>query len=101
MSAERIIAHVVISGQVQGVGYRFWTESQARSRGLRGWVRNLSNGDVEALFEGAKDAVDAMCQACWQGPPAARVQSVSSMPLEAGHKLAGELGQGFRQIATL
>jgi len=101
MNSESAFAHVVISGHVQGVGYRNWAEREASARGLHGWVRNRSNGDVEAVFKGAKDAVDSMCQACWQGPSAARVKSVSFRPLEAGHGLAEGLNQGFRQIATV
>ena len=46
------IVRVTISGRVQGVGYRAWTEMEATARGVRGWVRNRSNGDVEALFAG-------------------------------------------------
>jgi acylphosphatase len=45
-------AHVRIVGRVQGVGYRAWTVDEARRRGLSGWVRNRSDGDVEAVFSG-------------------------------------------------
>jgi acylphosphatase len=48
---------VVISGRVQGVWYRAWTKRQATARGVDGWVRNLPEGDVEALFAGADGAV--------------------------------------------
>lgn len=65
-----------IEGRVQGVWYRGWTVMEARQRGLRGWVRNRSDGSVEALFAGPKPAVDAMLEACWQGPPAAQVRAV-------------------------
>ncbi len=67
---------VVISGQVQGVWFRGWTVDEATARGLSGWVRNRRDGTVEAVFEGAPEAVDAMVEACWSGPPAARVVQV-------------------------
>lgn len=65
-----------ISGKVQNVWYRAWTVEQAEARGLKGWVRNLANGDVEALFAGPADKVADMIQACHQGPKAARVENV-------------------------
>lgn len=66
-----------ISGKVQNVWYRAWTVEQANARGLKGWVRNLANGDVEALFAGPADKVADMIQACHQGPKAARVENVA------------------------
>ncbi len=67
---------VVISGRVQGVWFRGWTEDQARRRGLDGWVRNRRDGTVEALFQGADRAVDEMVDLCRQGPPVAQVHEV-------------------------
>ncbi|MCK5745741.1 MAG: acylphosphatase [Oricola sp.] len=66
----------LISGRVQGVSFRAWTQDAARARGLRGWVRNLADGRVEALFAGPSEKVDAMLAACAEGPPAARVSDV-------------------------
>lgn len=68
--------HVRISGRVQGVNFRAWTEHQARQLNLSGWVRNLATGDVEAIFSGRADAVDAMLAACREGPRHARVDKV-------------------------
>ena len=68
--------HVRISGRVQGVGFRAWTERQAGALGLSGWVRNLPDGDVEAVFSGPSDRVDAMLAACREGPRLARVEKV-------------------------
>ncbi len=65
-----------IEGRVQGVWYRGWALMEARQRGLRGWVRNRSDGSVEALFAGPISAVDGMLEACWQGPPSAQVRQV-------------------------
>ncbi|MGD0274885.1 MAG: acylphosphatase [Syntrophales bacterium] len=68
--------HVVISGRVQGVNFRYATEQKAQSLGLTGWVRNLHDGRVEAIFEGQANAVDAMVEWCRTGPPIARVTGI-------------------------
>jgi len=72
----KVRAHVFISGRVQGVFFRAWTEDEAVKRGLTGWVRNLADGRVEAVFEGDKEAVEEMVKLCWKGPPGARVTNV-------------------------
>lgn len=68
-----------IEGLVQGVGYRAFVEREASARGLDGWVRNRRDGGVEAVLAGPSDEVDAMIDACWTGPPAARVDMVKSL----------------------
>lgn len=68
--------HVMISGRVQGVGYRAWTRREADRRGLSGWVCNRRNGAVEAVFSGDAEAVDAMLAAVYSGPVGARVETV-------------------------
>ncbi len=75
MAAIRSI-RVGITGHVQGVGFRAWTEQRANALGLSGWVRNAENGDVEAVFSGSTDAVNAMLAACKEGPRHARVERV-------------------------
>lgn len=79
---------VLIEGRVQGVGYRAWVNANARKRGISGWVRNLSNGAVEALFSGPADVVEQLIQECWEGPLASRVLNVTAAPsrdrVEAG-----------------
>lgn len=79
---ERRAVTVRITGKVQGVWYRGWTVEQARRRGLDGWVRNLSDGSVEAVFAGPPPDVDAMLDACWQGPPSAMVINVKVLETE-------------------
>ncbi len=74
---------VVISGLVQGVWFRGWVIDEAHARGLSGWVRNRRDGTVEAVFQGAPEAVEAMVAACWNGPPAAHVHHVDSFAHEA------------------
>lgn len=64
---------VAISGRVQGVGFRYWTEQAAQRLGLDGWVRNLHDGRVEALFAGSDEQVEAMLGACRDGPRLAAV----------------------------
>jgi acylphosphatase len=67
---------VRIAGRVQGVGFRDWTQRRAAALGLSGWVRNLANGDVEALVSGSAGAVTTMLKVCRDGPRHARVDSV-------------------------
>ncbi len=76
----RKAVRVRIQGKVQGVWYRGWTVDQADRLGLTGWVRNRSDGTVEALFAGPADAVDRMLDACRRGPPSAIVRDVVSEP---------------------
>jgi acylphosphatase len=78
--------HVRITGRVQGVGYRAWTVDEARRRDLSGWVRNLTDGDVEAVFSGPAATVDDMVEACRRGPALARVNHVM---IEAAEPVAG------------
>ncbi|MFB0523327.1 MAG: acylphosphatase [Candidatus Bathyarchaeia archaeon] len=66
-------AHVLVSGRVQGVFFRFETRRLARRLGIAGWVRNRSDGQVEAVFEGEKEAVERMVEFCRHGPSGARV----------------------------
>ncbi len=75
---DRIRAHVFVSGTVQGVFYRATTRDTARERGIDGWVKNLADGRVEAVFEGPEDDVEAMVEWCHEGSPAADVDDVSA-----------------------
>ena len=77
MSA-RVIRRVMVRGRVQGVAFRVWTEHAALARGVEGWVRNLRDGSVEAVFAGPTEAVDAMVEACRRGPPGAWVESLDA-----------------------
>jgi acylphosphatase len=72
-----VAQHLSITGRVQGVGFRAFVTRQARSRRLRGWVRNRSDGSVEALLIGESDAVAAVIADCERGPAAARVDRVA------------------------
>lgn len=76
-SSQSIRTHVFISGVVQGVGYRFSTQDMALLLKLNGWVRNLRDGRVEAVFEGAPERVEEMIRWCHKGPPAAIVKDIA------------------------
>ncbi len=68
--------HVFVSGRVQGVWYRQSCAEQAAARSVRGWARNLPDGRVEAWFEGARDAVEAVLAWCRRGPSRATVSGI-------------------------
>jgi acylphosphatase len=74
--SDRTRARVFVSGRVQGVYYRANTRDAARARDVDGWVRNLNDGRVEAVFEGCEAAVDEMIEWCHTGSPAASVRGV-------------------------
>jgi acylphosphatase len=69
-------AHIYVSGNVQGVNFRWYATERARQRGLGGWVRNLSDGRLEAVFEGSEDDVRSMVDWCKEGPRHADVTDV-------------------------
>lgn len=70
-------AHVIVYGRVQGVSYRAYAQQQAVRLGLRGWIRNASNGTVEAVFEGTREPVESMVAWCHRGSPLAQVTKVA------------------------
>ena len=81
MAPEKTV-RLRITGKVQGVGYRIWATRTATTLGLRGWVRNRSDGSLEALATGAPEQVAAMIEACRRGPYGARVAEVTAVPDE-------------------
>ncbi len=82
MNSKRV--HVFVVGDVQGVNFRWYCRNEASSRGVRGFVRNLPDGRVEAAFEGDPESVDAMVEWCRQGPPSARVGGIDVTEEEPG-----------------
>lgn len=74
--APRLTVRLSIRGRVQGVGYRWWFEGQARRYGLEGWVRNRRDGTVEALIAGVATAVETVIRRAHAGPPAAWVEAI-------------------------
>jgi acylphosphatase len=75
-----VVRRLVIKGRVQGVGFRYGLADEARALGVRGWVRNRRDGDVEAVVAGSAQDVDAMIAWARRGPPAAKVSTVSVEP---------------------
>jgi acylphosphatase len=70
-------AHVLVSGMVQGVGYRYFVCRLAAGLGLRGWVRNIAHGEVEILVQGSKAAIESLVRDLWVGNPSASVRNVT------------------------
>lgn len=81
--------HLLVSGRVQGVGFRYFVKESADRSGVSGWVRNLRDGRVEAVLQGAPAAMQAVLADIRRGPPAAQVQEVLARPA-----LAQELDLG-------
>jgi len=73
---DLVRAHVLIAGRVQGVGFRAYMRDKARAAGVEGWVRNLADGRVEAVFEGTRPAVQRLVSWCYSGPAHAEVEKV-------------------------
>jgi len=88
---------VRISGAVQGVGYRAWTEDTAILNGLHGWVRNRRDGSVEAVFAGPEATVTDAIEACRRGPRSARV---TSLDVKEGDALLQQQAVRFAVLPT-
>jgi len=80
MAGSDSALHALVQGRVQGVGFRYSAAHKARALGLRGWVRNLDNGDVETLAEGPSEALAAFEDWLAEGPPGARVDRLLATP---------------------
>jgi acylphosphatase len=89
-------ARLTVRGRVQGVGYRHWAMTTGRRLGITGWVRNCTDGSVEALIVGDDAAIGAMIDACRRGPAAARVDDVDIEPVDLD-----VLPEGFTQLPTV
>ncbi|HEU4617980.1 MAG TPA: acylphosphatase [Gammaproteobacteria bacterium] len=76
MAGTRKSVRYLVSGRVQGVYYRAATAQEAARLGVSGWARNLRDGRVEVLAHGEAEALEALCEWLWQGPPAAAVSGV-------------------------
>ena len=95
------IRQVVITGRVQGVGYRAWVDHVATTRDLEGWVRNRRDGSVEALFAGPEEVVVAMIEACRRGPSSARVESVQEGAASPEALKLRRPGERFSVLGTI
>ena len=92
---SEVAARLIVTGRVQGVGYRWWTIGQAKRFKLRGWVRNRRDGSVEILAIGEPAAIDRLEKACLRGPEGAAPEKVTREPAEA------DASAGFAQLATV
>ena len=98
---SRAIIQVMITGRVQGVGYRAWVEYQATASGLEGWVRNRRDGSVEAVFAGNAKAVAEMVALCRHGPPSARVTALTKESAGEAELNLRHAGEGFSVLPTV
>ena len=96
-----VIFQVVIRGQVQGVGYRAWTEVTAEERGVEGWVRNRRDGSVEALFAGPEELVLTMIELCRGGPPGARVDAIDQREASSDDLALRRRGELFSVLGSV
>ena len=71
-----MIKRLVISGKVQGVGFRYWLQNAAIEKNIFGWVKNKTSGDVEALIVGNEEKVEDLIKLCEQGSPLSKVDQV-------------------------
>ncbi len=93
MPDRQRIVKVLIEGRVQGVGFRYWTQREARRLGLDGWVRNRRDGAVEAVFSGSPETVAEMLALCGEGPAYALVSDVATDEEAGGVPLGFEVKQ--------
>lgn len=73
---KNVCAHIIVKGRVQGVAFRYHARNFAHQIKVYGWIRNLTNGDVELMVEGTKNSVEEMVKWCKIGPPMALVENV-------------------------
>ncbi|MBM3907705.1 MAG: acylphosphatase [Gemmatimonadetes bacterium] len=78
MSSASETVHLIVTGRVQGVGYRWFVVRSAAALGMAGWVRNVADGAVEVAARGTREQVAQLLRALWQGPPRAEVLAVNS-----------------------
>src|SRR3981189_3328208 len=95
------IRQVMITGRVQGVGYRAWVEHQAVANNLEGWVRNRRDGSVEALFAGPAHVVAGLIARGRRGAAAARVDAVAEEPAGADALNLRRAGEQFSVLPTI
>ena len=85
----KVRTHIYVSGNVQAVYFRLNTSNKAKEMNITGWIKNLCDGRVEAIFEGENDAVERIIQWCRKGPVHASVENVEIIP----EKYIGEFGE--------
>jgi acylphosphatase len=101
MNEGRIIRHVSVRGQVQGVGFRAFVEYHALRHGVEGWVRNRRDGSVEAVFAGPPPAVEAMIAECRVGPPSGHVDALDQREATSDELALRKPGELFSFLHTV
>jgi acylphosphatase len=97
----RIIRHISVRGQVQGVGFRAFVERHALRHGLEGWVRNRRDGSVEAVFAGPAKSVEAMIAECRVGPPSGHVDALDQREATSDELALRTPGELFSFLHTV
>jgi acylphosphatase len=97
----RVLRHVSIRGNVQGVGFRAFVAHEAQQRDLEGWVRNRRDGSVEAVFAGPRRTVEAMIAACRKGPLSGRVDALDEREATEDELGLGQSGKRFACLHTV
>ena len=87
--------HIVISGRVQGVGFRYWLYKAAVRSNIKGWVKNKISGEVEALLIGNDKEIDSLIKLCEKGPPSSKVTKIEVQNYQNEH-----FGKSFEIIST-
>ena len=95
-----VVRHVLVRGQVQGVGYRYFVQTAALDGGLEGWVRNRRDGSVEAVLAGPPATVMRVVDACRRGPPGARVDAVDEREASSAEMGLRRPGERFSVAST-
>ena len=85
----RVARRLLISGRVQGVGFRYFIEARANAEGAHGWVRNLPDGRVEVVVEGEQETVDRVEAAARRGPPGAAIDEIAVEMTAPSHRATG------------
>jgi acylphosphatase len=100
VSEPHVIRHVIVRGMVQGVSFRAFVEHHATQRNLEGWVRNRSDGSVEAVFAGPQKSVEGMIGVCRTGPLGARVEALDQRDGAPEELTPGRWGIRFSVLPT-
>jgi acylphosphatase len=101
MNEGRIIRHISVRGQVQGVGFRAFVEHHALRRGVEGWVRNRRDGSVEAVFAGPPPAIEAIIAECRVGPPSGHVDALDQREATSDELALRKPGELFSFLHTV
>jgi acylphosphatase len=94
------IVRVLLHGRVQGVGFRYYVQGEAKVSGLEGWVRNRRDGSVEAVVAGDEKLVEGLINACRRGPPPSRVEKIDVEDADAAELALRNPGEKFSMLET-